>query len=91
VPGMTDQILAEILSQRSMGRRISNVNSVMVRQARGGIAPIGNNQTASAMTVDVSELQLTLTARVGPQRLPARLNAIIQRQGTNSRITWRQW
>ena len=43
------------------------------------------------MTVDVTELQLTLTAFVGPQQLPVRLNAIIQRQGMNSRITWRQW
>jgi hypothetical protein len=41
--------------------------------------------------VDVTELQLTLTARVGPQQLPARMNAIIQRQGNGSRITWRQW
>lgn len=95
VPGMTDQILANILSQRSQGRRISNLNSVMPRttagRGRGGIPGLPGNNMAGALTVDVSELQLTLTARVGPQQLPARLNAIIQRQGTNSRITWRQW
>jgi general secretion pathway protein K len=90
VPGMTDQVLAEILNQRSMGRRISNLNSVMPRGGRGAINIPGLNNN-SGMTVDVSELQLTLTAHVGPQQLPVRLNAIIQKQGTNSRITWRQW
>jgi general secretion pathway protein K len=89
VPGMTDQILAEILSQRSMGKRITNVNSVLGRTGRGGLAALGGGN--SSMTVDVSELQLTLTAHVGPQQLPVRLNAIVQKQGTNSRITWRQW
>jgi general secretion pathway protein K len=88
VPGMTDQILANILSQRSMGRRISNLNSVIPR--RSGL-PGFVEGGQSGMTVDVTELQLTLTARVGPQQLPVRLNAIIQRQGANSRITWRQW
>jgi general secretion pathway protein K len=87
VPGMTDQILAEILAQRSQGRRISNLNSVR----GGGRGGAGGNQLQSALTVDVTELQLTLTAYVGPQLLPVRLNATIQRQGANSRITWRQW
>jgi general secretion pathway protein K len=90
VPGMTDQILAQILSQRGQGRRISNLNSIFPR-TRGRVEPGVNNQTAAALTVDVTEMQLTLTARVGPQQTPARLNAIIQRQGANSRITWRQW
>jgi general secretion pathway protein K len=91
IPGMTDAMLANILNQRSMGRRISNVNSVMPRrQGIGALAGFGEGQQGG-MTVNVTELQLTLTAHVGPQQLPVRLNAIIQRQGTNSRITWRQW
>jgi general secretion pathway protein K len=93
VPGMTDAMLANILNQRSMGRRISNLNSVIPR--RPGVPQLpqlpGNLGGQTGMTVDVAELQLTLTAYVGPQRLPVRLNAIIQRQGNNSRITWRQW
>jgi general secretion pathway protein K len=94
VPGMTDEMLANILTQRSMGRRISNLSNVMPRRA--GVPnipglPGGLGGQVNGMTVDVSELQLTLTAYVGPQQLPVRLNAIIQRQGTNSRITWRQW
>ena len=92
VPGMTDEILANILTQRSMGRRISNVNSVMPRrQGVAGLAAALGGGQQNGMTVDVTELQLTLTAYVGPQQLPVRLNAIIQRQGNNSRITWRQW
>jgi type II secretory pathway component PulK len=92
VPGMTDQILSQIFSQRSQGRRIASLNSIMPRtQGRPGLPGAQNTQTLSALTVDVTELQLTLTARVGPQQLPVRLNAIIARQGANSRITWRQW
>jgi general secretion pathway protein K len=84
IPGMTDQILVNILAQRGAGRRISSLNQVMPANRRG---PGFQN----GLTVDVNELQLTLTAYVGPQQLPVRLNAIIQRQGANSRITWRQW
>lgn len=95
VPGMTDQMLAQILGQRSNGRRIANVNQVMPRnQGRPNIPNIPglpNSQGTAGLTVDVTELQLTLTARVGPQQLPVRLNAIIQRQGATGRITWRQW
>jgi general secretion pathway protein K len=90
VPGMTDEQLANILNQRSMGRRISNLNSVIPRRPGVPQLPGGLGGTTT-MTVDVTELQLILTAHVGPQQLPVRLNAIIQRQGTNSRITWRQW
>ena len=89
VPGMTDQVLAAILSQRSMGRRITNLNSLQPRRA--GFPGNIPSQFQGSMTVDVTELQLTLTAHVGPQQLPVRLNAIVQRQGANSRITWRQW
>ena len=91
VPGMTDEMLANILNQRSMGRRISNLNSVMPRRPGVPQLPGGVGGQTTGMTVDVTELQLTLTAHVGPQQLPVRLNAIIQRQGANSRITWRQW
>ena len=91
VPGMTDEMLANILSQRSMGRRISNLNSINPRRQGFPNLPGGLGGQTNGMTVDVTELQLTLTAYVGPQQLPVRLNAIIQRQGTNSRITWRQW
>jgi general secretion pathway protein K len=91
VPGMTDQMVAQILTQRSMGRRISSLNSIMPGGGGRGGAGLLPNQAQSALTVDVSELQLTLTSYVGPQQLPVRLNAIIQRQGANSRITWRQW
>lgn len=93
VPGMTDETLANILSQRSMGRRISNLNTIMPRRGPNipNIPGLPGGGNVNGMTVDVTELQLTLTAYVGPQQLPVRLNSIIQRQGTNSRITWRQW
>lgn len=91
VPGMTDQLLVRILSQRGQGRRIANLNSILTQGGRGGGGGGGDNGLRGALTVDVSEVQLTLIARVGPQQLPVRLNAIVQRQGNASRVTWKQW
>jgi general secretion pathway protein K len=101
VPGMTDRVLVQILALRGRGRRITSMNQIL---AAAGIpvAPAGRGgqagrqtgqqtQLLSATTVDVTEVGLTITARVGPQRLPVRLNAIITRTGTASRITWKQW
>ena len=87
LPGMTDQIIARIFSMRSGGRRITSVGQVMPQQAqpggRGGQQP-APTQTAleSAATVTTNEVELSLTAYAGPQALPVRLRAIVQRSGT---------
>jgi type II secretory pathway component PulK len=98
VPGMTDQVLAQIFAQRAQGRRIQNIRQVLpVRgggRGRGGAPGPGNpldNQLLASLTVDVTELELTLTARVGPQKLPVRLNAIVLRQGNTSLVNWKEW
>ena len=105
IPGMTDRVLVQILALRSQGRRITSMNQILgaagipVRPAaaggRGGAT--ANTQTAQqtqllgSTTVNVTEVGVVLTAYVGPQRLPVRLNATITRAGTASRITWKQW
>jgi len=105
LPGMTDRVLIQILALRSRGRRITSLAQVMSSGSttvtvavRGGASTVtGNTQTAqqrqlaATTTVNVPEVQLTLTARVGPQQLPVRLNAIVTRTGVTSRISWKQW
>jgi type II secretory pathway component PulK len=106
LPGMTDNVLVQILALRGRGRRITSMTQILgaagipVRGAgRGGAGAGANTQTAqqtqllSSTTVDVTELGLVITSYVGPQRLPVRLNATITRPqgGTTSRISWKQW
>src|SRR5471032_921897 len=105
IPGMTDRVLVQILALRSQGRRITSMNKILgaagipVRPAAGGGrgGTPANTQTAQqtqllgSTTVNVTEVGVQLTAHVGPQRMPVRLNATITRAGTGSRITWKQW
>jgi hypothetical protein len=42
--------------------------------------------------VDVREVELTLIARAGPQALPVRVQAVVQRGGgATTTIGWRTW
>ncbi len=99
LPGMTDQILNQILSLRSSGRRITSVAQVMTATNRG--RPLGaggrgqpatpqeqrlqTTQTAltNATTVNTTDVELTFLVR-DPSRLqPTRLIAVMSRAGTN--------
>ena len=102
VPGMTDQVLRVILQQRSGGRRIVSMQQIFSLAGMRATGPVGRGQTnpvtalenllQSGLTVSVQQVELTLTALVGPQQLPVRLQAIISRgTGSNSTITWKQW
>jgi type II secretory pathway component PulK len=100
IPGMTDRVFAFIVSQRSMGRRIASMQQILSMAGvaggggRGGAAATAQqNAIANFTTVDVLQVELTITARVGPQQMPARLQAIVTRplNGRTSSITWKQW
>jgi general secretion pathway protein K len=101
VPGMTDRIFAFIVAMRSMGRRITGVQQIIslagqTGGGRGGAGIPTTEQTdlANTTTVDVLQVELLLTARVGPQRAPTRLQAIITRPSVVARtssISWKQW
>lgn len=83
--GMTDPILNTILQMRSQGRRIQNVSDVLnqVRNRGGG--------TISRATTTTDAVQLTITARVGPQSQPTRLRAIVNRAGTAATVGALLW
>jgi len=101
IPGMTDQILANILNQRSRGLRISSIAQVVPgytptrgRGAANGLATmagIQQQQLANAMTVDTREILVTLVARAGPQAQPTKVFALFTRSGTTTNISWEQW
>lgn len=97
LPGMTDATLNLILQLRSQGRRIDNVGQIFAqRGGRGGAGQLASPAVLAQLTVgtttNVSEVELTITSRVGPQAPPARLTAIIRRVGNNTAtITSKTW
>jgi len=107
LPGMTDQTLFLILQMRSQGRRINSLSEVFLvqqnrlarlqRAGRGGVqnglqALAGLERTLqSQATVSTNEVELTFTARVGPQSPPTKLTAILARTGTNTTVRYQQW
>jgi type II secretory pathway component PulK len=103
LPGMTDQTLNLILQMRSQGRRINSLSDVFLAEAArvrgaagrggGGANPFQGLQNAmeARATVTTTEVELTFTARVGPQAPPTKLTAIVQRTGTNVSIRYQEW
>ncbi len=83
LPGMTDATLNMILMLRSQGRRIDNINQIFQQGPRG--RPIAGqlgtpgaiNQLQSRTTTRTNQVELTITARVGPQAPPTQLIAIV--------------
>lgn len=103
IPGMTDQILSNILNQRSRGLRISSIAQVVPGYApaggRGGrgntglavMAGIQQAQLARAMAVNTTEILATFTARGGAQAQPTQVTALFTRSGTTATRSWEQW
>ena len=105
LPGMTDATLNRIIQLRSQGRRISSPAEVFGTVAvpgggrgRGAIAGqvqsvAAQAQMASATTVETTEVELTITAQIGPQSRPIQLIASMTRGqgGTSATILSRQW
>lgn len=98
LPGMTDATLNMILQLRSQGRRITDVGQIFSNAARGGrplpgqlAGPAVQNQLGSVTVTTTDEVELTITARVGPQAPPAKLTAIIRRLNGSATITSKQW
>jgi general secretion pathway protein K len=102
LPGMTDQTLNLILQMRSQGRRINALSDVFMAEAqrvargaagRGGANPFQGLENAmeARATTSTTEVELTFTARVGPQAPPTKLTAIVQRTGTNVMIRYQEW
>jgi len=103
LPGMTDQTLNLILQMRSQGRRINSLSDVFMTAAqrvvgrgavgRGGANPFQGLENAmeARATTTTTEVELTFTARVGPQAPPTKLTAIVQRTGTNVMIRYQEW
>jgi general secretion pathway protein K len=101
IPGMTDQILANIISQRSRGLRISSIAQVVPGYAAGGgrrfnaglaaMASLQQVQLARAMTVDTREILVTLVARASPEAEPTDVIALITRSGTSAVLSWEEW
>jgi general secretion pathway protein K len=107
LPGMTDAMVARLLGMRSQGQRLRSVNELVPgaagRPAPGRPAPGRPRRPGAAgsevvrrlqqrAAVDVREVELTLIARAGPQALPVRVQAVVQRGGgATTTIGWQTW
>ncbi len=101
IPGMTDQIISNILNQRSRGLRISSIAQVVPgytpargRGANAGLAAITGAQQqelGNALTVNTREILATITARASPDAEPVRVMALFTHTGTTTTVSWEQW
>jgi general secretion pathway protein K len=94
LPGMTDATLNMILQMRSQGRRIDNMNNIF---PQGGAPAVqvararSQAQLQSRLSFLTTNIELTITARAGPQSPPSTLTAIVQRNGTAAAVNFKQW
>jgi general secretion pathway protein K len=97
LPGMTDATLNQILQMRSQGRRIESVDAIFQngqgrRPLPGQLASVAaRTQLGARATVNTTQLELTITARVGPQAPPTKLIAVIQNQRPQALVVYKQW
>ena len=99
LPGMTDALINRILQLRSQGRRIDDELQLFAAPPGGrGRGPAGIINSAQAQqllrgrtTTRTTQVELTITARVGPQAQPTRLIADITQGGNRATVTFRQW
>lgn len=93
LPGMTDATINMIVQQRSQGRRIDNLSQIMPggRTVAGMLSAVQLQAAMAGRTVlQTTEVELTITSRVGPQSAPSRLTAILRR-GNPVTVTFREW
>lgn len=105
LPGMSDVILANILSLRSMGRRITSVDQIMTAATRG--VPTGGRggppnpqqqaiqrtteQLTARTTVNTTDVELTFFVKDPARTQPLRLIAVLTRQGNRAQVSWQLW
>lgn len=101
LPGMTDATINMILMLRSQGRRIDNLSQITGQQGGGGRGgrPLPGqlsgaqlqNALGGRVAFRTSQVELTLTARVGPQAQPSKLTVVIAQANNNANVTYKQW
>lgn len=99
LPGMTDATLNQILQMRSQGRRIPNVQAIFQngqgrRSLPGQLASVAAiTQLTARAGVNTTQVELTITSRVGPQAPPTKLVAIVANPNINRQavVQYKQW
>lgn len=99
LPGVTEAMIARLLAMRSQGQRVRSVSELIPgggrpQPGRGGATPGAEvaRRLAQRATVDVREVEVTLVARAGPQAVPVRVLAVVQRGGgSTANLAWQTW
>jgi len=83
IPGMTDQLVNTIVMMRSQGRRITSTDAIRLAMgggaAGGGRGGQANLLAGARVGFQTTSLEMTFTARSGPQSSPTKLIAILRR------------
>lgn len=93
LPGMTDATINMIVQQRSQGRRINSIGDIISsgRNLAGMLSAVQLQTAIGARVVyQTTEVELSITSRVGPQAPPSRLTAILRR-GNPVSVTFKEW
>ena len=93
LPGMTDATINMIVQQRSQGRRINGIGDIISsgRNLAGMLSAVQLQTAIGARVVyQTTEVELSITSRVGPQAPPSRLTAILRR-GNPVSVTFKEW
>jgi general secretion pathway protein K len=93
LPGMTDATINMIVQQRSQGRRINSIGDILStgRNLAGMLSAVQlQTATAGRVVYQTTEVELSITSRVGPQAPPSRLTAILRR-GNPVSVTFKEW
>jgi type II secretory pathway component PulK len=101
IPGITDDIINNILNQRGRGLRIASLASLVPGAAQAGRGGRGGppqnmqnvqlTQLQNAAGVNTTQVLFTMTVKSAPQAQPVKLIALVARGGTNTTVTWKQW
>ena len=98
LPGMTDALVNMILQQRSQGRRINSLAQLTGAQGRPG-RPIPGQLNAAQLqgalgarvVYRVTQVELTMTSRVGPQAPPSRMVVVLGQSRGNANVVYKEW
>ena len=99
LPGMTDATINMILMLRSQGRRIENLSEITGQTQRRNGRPLPGQLNAQQLQQSlggrivfrVTNVELSLSSRVGPQAQPSKLTVVLSQAGGNANVTYKQW
>jgi type II secretory pathway component PulK len=87
IPGITDDVVARIMSARATQRRIRTIAEIMPARTSAALQA----QIARRVTFNASELLLTIDVVDAVDARPQTLRAVVQRNDAETGVSWVSW